>query len=69
MDNIFWYKKFVAEKENRVIVKLHHDDGEFQKSIIIPTAMYPLNGNYKVFTYQNTEKVKDERILEIFDRH
>ena len=36
---------------------------------IIPTAMYPLNGNYKVFTYQNTEEVKDERILEIFDRH
>ena len=29
MDNIFWYEKFVTEKENRVIVKLHHDDGEF----------------------------------------
>lgn len=72
---MLWHEnnKFVVEKNDRVVVKLRTDDdvenkkSVFLKSIIIPTAMYPLNGQYEVFTYRNTLPVTDEKVLEIFD--
>lgn len=68
-ESYVWHEKSVIEKPEKVVVKLHHNDGNFWKSIIVPTAMYPLNGNYEIFTYKNTEVVEDEKIISIFDRH
>ena len=68
-ESYVWHEKSIIQKPKKVIVKLHNNDGSLKKSIIIPTAMYPLNENYKIFTYRNTEEVKDEKIISIFDRH
>lgn len=68
-DNKMWHEKHVTLKENRAVVKLHNEsNGEFLKSIIVPTVYYPLNGNYEVFHYKNTEQVMDEAILKAFDK-
>lgn len=62
-----WYENNAVFKENRAVVKLRKPDGAFIKSIIIPTAYYPLNSNYEVFTYKNTKPMNDDGILKIFD--
>lgn len=63
-----WHEKSATFKENRAVVKLHDENGDFVKSVIIPTVYYPLNGNYEVFHYKNTEQVHDEAVLKVFDR-
>ena len=64
-----WHEKYLFEKNDRAVVKLRHKDGSFWRSIIIPTDKYPLNGQYEVFTYNNTERISDEKVLSIFDRN
>lgn len=62
-----WYKEYITLKENKAIVKLYDAENRFVKSVIVPTIQYPLNGKYKIFHCENTEAVKDEKVLEIFD--
>lgn len=62
-----WHDYCAFFKEDRAVVKLMNEDGNFFKSIIIPTAYYPLNGSYEVFTHKNTVQTKDESVLKIFD--
>ena len=61
-----WHKKQIRLKEDKAVVKLYKE-GVFLKSVIVPTVYYPLNGKYEIFHYENTEKVTDENILNIFD--
>jgi len=56
----------VRASAEKVAVKMY-DDGEFVGSIIIPTELYPLNNKPVVFHYENTSRVTDERVLEVFD--
>ena len=57
----------VIEKENRVVVKMYCRES-FVKSVVIPTSYYPLNGQYEVFTQENTEVLEDEKVLALIDR-
>lgn len=62
-----WFEsKNVKIKKDKVVVKLYNGNN-FIDSCIIPTVYYPLNGKMEVFTCDNTEQVKDEGILKIFD--
>ena len=63
-----WHEESVRLKEDRAIIKLKCPDGSFKGSVIIPTAYYPLNAKYETFTYKNTERVTDEKVLKIFDK-
>lgn len=56
----------VIEKENRVVVKMYCRES-FVKSVVIPTSYYPLNGQYEVFTQENTEVLEDEKVLALID--
>lgn len=56
----------VIEKENRVVVKMYCRES-FVNSAVIPTSYYPLNGQYEVFTQENTEMLKDEKVLALID--
>lgn len=49
-----WHEQYATIKPDKVVVKKRDKTGTFDKSIIIPTTMYPLNGKYEVFTYLNT---------------
>lgn len=63
-----WYEQCVKEKEDRTVIKLRDRNGGFLKSVIVPTIMYPLNSSrFKVFKYENTEIVSDEKVLELID--
>ena len=62
-----WHEECARFKEDKAVVKLTNADGSFKGSVIVPTLYYPLNGDYEVFTYKNTEPVTDEAVLEIFD--
>lgn len=62
-----WYEESAILKKDKVVVKLYDKNERFVKSVIIPTIRYPLNGKYEVFHCGNTEMVKDEEILKIFD--
>ena len=64
----YWWQTQLRIKEDRAVVKLRGEDKQFHKSIIIPTSYYPLNGKAEIFTYENTEQVKDEKVIEIFDK-
>ena len=68
MDIKMWHEESGSLKEDKAIVKLKYPDGSFKCSVIIPTAYYPLNDEYKVFTYLNTERLLDENVLKIFDK-
>ena len=57
----------VIEKENRVVVKMYCRES-FVESAVIPTAYYPLNGMYRVFTKENSEIVSDKKLLSLIDR-
>lgn len=63
-----WYNKAARFKEDRVVVKLKNPDNSFKTSVIIPTAYYPLNGKCEVFTSENTKRVTDKTVLDIFDK-
>lgn len=65
---MLWFENNAKCREDRVAVKLRNDDGELLKSIIIPTAYYPLNSQYEVFSCLNTECCESNIIKEIFDR-
>lgn len=62
-----WIDKSLKLREDRAVVKLYKQDGCFMKSIIIPTVQYPLNGTYRVFHSGNTEELKDQNVLDIFN--
>lgn len=62
-----WHENQVRYKDDTVVIKLRNDYGNFKKSVIVPTAYYPLNGKYKAFHYQNTKQVTDENVLRVFD--
>lgn len=62
-----WYDNRTRFREERAVVKLNDKQGNFAKSIMMPTSLYPLNGPYQVFHCKNTKIVTDEKILEIFD--
>lgn len=65
---MLWHEQNVRFKPDKAVVKLRNpESGEFLKSVIIPTDYYPLNGKYEVFTYANTEIIRDEKVLDIFD--
>lgn len=52
----------IIEKETRVCFKLQN------MVINIPSRMYPLESDdYKMITFNNTEYIEDEKIIEIFD--
>lgn len=63
-----WHNICTRYKEDRVVVKLRDEHGNFKKSVIVPTVQYPLNGKYEVFHYQNTKQVTDEKVLKVFDK-
>lgn len=63
-----WYNEQVKLKNDKAVVKLRNEDGSFMESCIIPSVMYPLNGEYEVFTCDNTEPVVDKAVLDIFDK-
>ena len=67
MDAVFWHETHARFRDSRAVIKLLNKDGSFNKSIMIPTVSYPLNGKYEYFTYKNTEPVTDEAVLKIFD--
>ncbi|BAL01871.1 hypothetical protein OBV_p-00160 (plasmid) [Oscillibacter valericigenes Sjm18-20] len=62
-----WQESCVHFKDDRVIVKLREVNGDFKKSIVIPTAYYPVDGHYEVFTEQNTKQIKSADILKVID--
>lgn len=60
---------FITEKENRIVAKLRDKNGNFKKSVLIPTDYYPLAGSaVRTFHKDNTEKITDEALLYILDR-
>lgn len=63
----YWHERRVTKRNDRVVVKLSNDDGSFKDSVIIPTDLWPLSGSYEVFSYKNTEQVRDSVILNIFN--
>ena len=66
-----WYNdtKYVRLKDEQAIIKLYDTDDKFCGSIIIPTAYYPLtNDKYEIFTADNTKKVTDRELLNLFDK-
>lgn len=66
-NNGMWYEDFVTFKDTKVVFKKRDSGGNFEKSIIVPSVIYPLNDKYEAFTYKNTKPVTDEEILKIFD--
>lgn len=56
----------VNRKEEKVIVKRYTNE-KFEGSVIIPTSYYPLNGQYEIFTQENTEVLEDEKVLALID--
>lgn len=62
-----WWEEQTRFKENKVVVKLCDDKGNFIKSVITPTVYYPLNNEYKAFHYKNTRPLEDDTVKEIFD--
>ena len=62
-----WFEKQAKFKQDKAVVKLLDEKGNFRKSVIVPTVYYPLNGEYKVFHYKNTRRLIDEKAIEIFD--
>lgn len=65
----FWHDnpKAVMIKKEKIVVKKTDENGEFEKSVIIPTDLYPLNDKYEYFTIKNTEEMHNEEVLSIFD--
>lgn len=64
---MIWYEQQAKQYTDRLVVKLLNENGSFRKSIIVPTAYYPLNGKMEIFTVENTKPVEDETVLQIFD--
>lgn len=62
-----WWESQTRIREDRVAVKLVDDAGAFKKSVLIPTAYYPLNGKFRVFNNQNTRRLADPEVAEIFN--
>lgn len=64
-----WYDKRenALIKDKKTVIKVHNEKGEYKKSAIIPTNYYPLNDDMEIFNIRNTEEIKDEKVLEIFD--
>lgn len=62
-----WKKKDVIIKPGKVVVKLRYENGEFMKSIIMPTMMYPTGTDIAVFSSENTEHCTDGNVLDIYD--
>lgn len=56
----------ISCKEEKVIVKRYANE-KFEGSVVIPTAYYPLNGAYRVFTKENSEMIKDEKLLSLIN--
>ena len=55
-------------KEEKVVAKLHNEDGSHKMSINIPSAYWPLNGTkYEKFQFNDCALAEDETILEAFD--
>lgn len=44
-----WHQKYLTVKPGKAVIKLRKEGGGFWKSVIIPTSLYPLNGEYEVF--------------------
>lgn len=63
-----WYESRVRLKDTKAVVKFYDEQDVFQKSIVIPTIKWPLNGKYEVFHAGNTIRITDERILSVFDQ-
>jgi len=63
-----WYEDSIKIKNNQVIVKLYDEENKFIKSIVLPTKYYPLNDNPEVFHYKNTQKLKNETIVKVFNK-
>lgn len=61
-------QEIIKIKEDKVVFKKRNADGSFNKSVIIPTVMYPLNGEFDVFTKRNCKQVEDKMILNLFDQ-
>ena len=64
-----WYQhpKIIKRKEDKIVVKKYDKQNQFEKSIILPTQYYPLNGDYEVFSAENTTTVTDKNVLEIIN--
>lgn len=67
------YHQFFGIKENpkRYVAKIYKENAgylKFEKSVVIPTDLYPLyNNDFEVFNNENCTKCEDVRILECFD--
>ena len=62
-----WYKDQVRVKTEKVVVKLKDENGNYKDSCNIPSMYYPLNDKYEIFSIENTNPVKNPRVLEVFD--
>lgn len=67
MNNIpLWHQEVTRTKADKAVVKLYKDK-KFLDSINIPSVMWPLNGAYELFHYNNCELITDENVCEIVD--
>lgn len=56
-------------KEDKCVWKLRDGNGNFIKSIITPTSMYPLhNDSFSVFTDDNTKIITDKKVINIINK-
>lgn len=64
-----WYDLHIIEKQTKIVCKMKNNDGSFKKSIIVPTALYPLNKTeFKIFKSTNTEEIKDKQVCSLIDK-
>lgn len=65
MQNIsLWHQDVMRIKPDKVVVKLYKGE-KFLDSINIPSVMWPLNGTYELFHYNNSELITDEKICDV----
>ena len=62
-----WWKGVLKEKTDAFVVKIKDVRGKLMQSISIPTVYYPLSGRAELFSFENTRKVTDPKVLRAFD--
>lgn len=67
VDNGSWYDHQTRVKPNQIVVKRYNGD-RFLGSCIVPSVMYPLDGDYEMFNFRNTEQITDPKLLDIIDQ-
>ncbi len=63
-----WHNHYLRLKSDKAVVKLHYNDGSFMEAINTPSVMWPLNGHYQVFHYNNCELIENEVVKDIVNQ-